>query len=97
MSDPVDCSLPGSSVYGIFQARVLEWGAIAFSKQYTRVPFSLHPHQHLLLLVFLLIAILTGVRLYLIMVLICISLMINDVEHLLIHPSAIRSLPLKVK
>ena len=30
-SDPVDCSLPGSSVYGIFQARVLEWGAIAFS------------------------------------------------------------------
>ena len=30
--DPMDCSLPGSSVYGIFQARVLEWGAIAFSK-----------------------------------------------------------------
>ena len=30
-SDPVDCSLPGSSVHGIFQARVLEWGAIAFS------------------------------------------------------------------
>ena len=31
-SDPMDCSLPGSSVHGIFQARVLEWGAIAFSK-----------------------------------------------------------------
>ena len=30
VSDPVDCSLPGSSVHGIFQARVLEWGAIAF-------------------------------------------------------------------
>ena len=30
-SDPVDCSLTGSSVHGIFQARVLEWGAIAFS------------------------------------------------------------------
>ena len=30
-SDPLDCSLPGSSVHGIFQARVLEWGAIAFS------------------------------------------------------------------
>jgi len=30
-SDPVDCSLPGSSVHGIFQARVLEWGATAFS------------------------------------------------------------------
>ena len=32
LSDPVDCSLPGSSVHGIFQARVLEWGAIAFSQ-----------------------------------------------------------------
>ena len=31
LSDPMDCSLPGSSTYGIFQARVLEWGAIAFS------------------------------------------------------------------
>ena len=30
-SDPMDYSLPGSSVQGIFQARVLEWGAIAFS------------------------------------------------------------------
>ena len=30
-SDPTDCNLPGSSVLGIFQARVLEWGAIAFS------------------------------------------------------------------
>ena len=29
-SDPVECSLPGSSIHGIFQARVLEWGAIAF-------------------------------------------------------------------
>ena len=31
-SDPMDCSLPGSSIHGIFQARVLEWGAIAFSE-----------------------------------------------------------------
>ena len=31
LSDPMDCSLRGSSVHGIFQARVLEWGAIAFS------------------------------------------------------------------
>ena len=31
LCDPMDCSLPGSSVHGIFQARVLEWGAIAFS------------------------------------------------------------------
>src|SRR5574340_1212136 len=31
LSDPMDCSPPGSSVHGIFQARVLEWGAITFS------------------------------------------------------------------
>ena len=31
LSDPMDCSLPGSSAHRIFQARVLEWGAIAFS------------------------------------------------------------------
>ena len=33
LSDPMDCSLPGSSVHGIFHARVLEWGAIAFSRR----------------------------------------------------------------
>ena len=32
LCDPMDCSLPGSSVHGIFQARVLGWGALAFSK-----------------------------------------------------------------
>jgi len=32
LSNPMDCSLPGSSIHEIFQARVLEWGAIAFSK-----------------------------------------------------------------
>ena len=32
LSDPIDCSPPGSSIHGIFQARVLEWGAIAFSE-----------------------------------------------------------------
>ena len=31
LSDPMDCSPPGSSIHGIFEARVLEWGAIAFS------------------------------------------------------------------
>ena len=38
LCDPMDCSLPGSSTHGIFQARVLEWGAIAFflSAQYFR-------------------------------------------------------------
>ena len=34
LSDPMDCSPPGSSVHGIFQARVLEWGAIAFSEEF---------------------------------------------------------------
>ena len=33
LSDLMDCSLPGSSVHGIFQARVLEWGAIVFSSR----------------------------------------------------------------
>ena len=32
-SDPMDCSLPGSSIHGIFQARVLEWVAIVFSEK----------------------------------------------------------------
>ena len=33
LSDPMDCSLPGSSIHGIFQARVLEWGALPSPKQ----------------------------------------------------------------
>ena len=37
LSDPMNCSLPGSSVHGIFQARVLEWGAIAFSGIYVYI------------------------------------------------------------
>ena len=41
LSDPMDCSLPGSSVHGIFQARVLEWGAIAFQLTIHCVTFSL--------------------------------------------------------
>ena len=38
LRNPTDCSLPGSSVHGIFQARVLEWGAIAFSQSSTYLP-----------------------------------------------------------
>ena len=41
-SNPMDCSLPGSSVHGIFQARVLEWVAIAFSKELLRVMKMFH-------------------------------------------------------
>ena len=36
--DPMDCSLPGSSIHGIFQARILEWGAIAFSRELQETP-----------------------------------------------------------
>ena len=37
LSDPIDCSLPGSSAHGIFQARVLEWVAIVFSEMISRI------------------------------------------------------------
>ena len=43
-SDPMDCSLPGFSVHGIFQARVLEWVAIAFSK--TSLLWVISPIRH---------------------------------------------------
>ena len=48
LSDPMDCSLPGSSAHGIFQARVLEWGArLLLSVQFSRsvVSDSLRPHE----------------------------------------------------
>ena len=47
LSDPMDCSLPGSSIHGIFQARVLEWGAIDWrliTLQYC-IGFAIHQHE----------------------------------------------------
>ena len=46
LSDPMDCSLPASCVHGIFQARVLEWVAIAFSKPIFRLKnFFIHSYD----------------------------------------------------
>src|SRR5574337_897389 len=46
--DPMDCSLPGSSVHGIFQARVLEWGAIAFSNTHTHTNTYIYIHTYII-------------------------------------------------
>ena len=54
LSDPMDCSPPGSSVHGIFQARILEWGAIAFSVGLAQTTLKPHP---LLFFTWLIIAI----------------------------------------
>ena len=42
LSDPMDCSPAGSSIHGIFQARVLEWGAVAFSEAYVTCVLYVH-------------------------------------------------------
>ena len=90
--------LCGSSVFNFLRNLPIifysAWTSLQSHHQCTKVPFSLHPHQHLSLLVILMMTILKGMTQYIIALWICISLIISDVEHsftklLVFHVSAL--------
>ena len=79
--------IPRSRIAGLAPLLLVFWGpssgctSLCSHHQYMSIMFSPHPHQCLLFIDFLMLAILTGVRWYLTVTLICISLMISNVEH----------------
>ena len=89
LCDPIDGSSPGSPIPGILQAKVLEWGVIAFSEQHARAPCFPHSCQHFSLVTFLMIAFLTRRMWFFRVVLPGTSLMTDDVENLFMCPLAI--------
>ena len=76
--------MPSSGIAGSYEFYVLSSGCtgLHYNQQCKRVPFFPHPLQHLLFIDFLMVAILISKRWYYIVVLICISLIVSDVEHI---------------